>query len=59
MWMQAFELLDLGDVTQILLLPYWPGAMAMAFGSAFLLTGVFLQLLRALTALTGAQSTLR
>lgn len=45
MWERALELHDLGDVTQILLFPFWPGALLMAFGSVFLLTGVFLHLL--------------
>jgi len=42
MWERAIDLLQLGDVSQILLIPFWPGALLMAFGSLFLLTGILL-----------------
>lgn len=47
-WERAFDLHALGDVTQILLMPLWPGALAMAVGSVFLLTGVLLQFARSI-----------
>ncbi len=47
LWRRAAFLLAKGDVTQVLDIPLWPAAFAMALGSVFLLTGVLLQLVAA------------
>jgi TRAP-type C4-dicarboxylate transport system permease small subunit len=51
-WLRASVLLDKGDTTQILLLPIWPFAFAMAIGSIFFLTGVLVHILYAAQRLT-------
>lgn len=43
-WLRAEDLLAKGDMTQVWHIPMWPVAFAMAFGSVFLLTGVFLRM---------------
>lgn len=47
LWMRAVVLFEKHDVSQVLHLPFWPVAFAMATASLFLLTGVFLWLLDA------------
>jgi len=47
LWMRALVLLEKHDVSQVLHLPFWPVAFAMATASLLLLTGVFLWLLDA------------
>ena len=47
LWLRADFLLVKGDTTQVRGIPFWPVAFAMALGSAFLLTGVLLQLIDA------------
>ena len=53
LWLHAGYLLQKGDLTQNWQVPWWPVAFAVAFGSLFLLTGVLLQLIAALSILTG------
>jgi TRAP-type C4-dicarboxylate transport system permease small subunit len=48
LWLRALVLFEKHDVSQVLHLPFWPVAFAMATASLFLLTGVFLWLLDAL-----------
>jgi TRAP-type C4-dicarboxylate transport system permease small subunit len=48
LWMRALVLFEKHDVSQVLHLPFWPVAFAMATASLLLLTGVFLWLLAAL-----------
>lgn len=52
-WLRAAELRAEGDVTQILLVPIWPVAFAMAFGAVFFATGVLLQILGGLQRIRG------
>jgi TRAP-type C4-dicarboxylate transport system permease small subunit len=47
LWLRALVLFEKHDVSQVLHLPFWPVAFAMATASLFLLTGVFLWLLDA------------
>jgi TRAP-type C4-dicarboxylate transport system permease small subunit len=47
-WLRAADLLAKGDITQISHIPYWPVAFVMAFGAVFFITGVLVQMLRAL-----------
>ena len=47
LWLRAEFLLSKGDTTPIWSIPLWPIAFAMALGSVFLLTGVFLQMIGA------------
>jgi TRAP-type C4-dicarboxylate transport system permease small subunit len=47
LWLRAGVLLAKGDMTQILLVPVWPVAFAMAAGSVFFLTGVAVHMARA------------
>ena len=53
LWLHAEYLFQKGDLTQDWRVPWWPVAFAVAFGSLFLLTGVLLQLIAALTILRG------
>jgi hypothetical protein len=55
LWVQADFLFAKGDTTMVWAVPLWPFAFAVAFGSLFLLTGVFLQLLHAWARLTGVE----
>ena len=48
LWLRALVLFEKHDVSQVLHLPFWPVAFAMATAASFLLTGVFLWLLGAL-----------
>lgn len=43
LWQRAAFVLSKGDKTQIWMVPYWPVAFVMGFGSLFLLTGTILQ----------------
>ena len=54
-WLRAVDLLANGDVTQVWRIPLWPVAFAMAFGSVFLLTGVFLHMAVAFRRVVGKQ----
>jgi TRAP-type C4-dicarboxylate transport system permease small subunit len=47
LWLYADMLLEKGDSTQVWNIPLWPVALAVAFGSLFLLTGVLLHLIGA------------
>ena len=47
LWLYAGVLLQKGDTTQVWDVPLWPVAVAVAFGSLFLLTGVLLHLIGA------------
>src|SRR6266567_4383911 len=47
LWLYAGFLLEKGDTTQVWHVPLWPVALAVAFGSLFLLTGVILHLIGA------------
>lgn len=47
LWVYAGFLLEKGDTTQVWSVPLWPVAVAAAFGSIFLLTGVVLHLVGA------------
>jgi TRAP-type transport system small permease protein len=47
LWMRGLVLFEKHDVSQVLHLPFWPVAFAMATASLLLLTGVFLWLLDA------------
>jgi TRAP-type C4-dicarboxylate transport system permease small subunit len=53
LWVQAAFLLQKGDLTQVVRVPYWPVAYVIAIGSIFLLTGVLVQLLGALRRASG------
>ena len=44
LWLYAAFLLEKGDTTQVWSVPLWPIALAVAFGSVFLLSGVLLHL---------------
>jgi len=48
LWLRALVLYEKHDVSQVLHLPFWPIAFAMATASLFLLSGVFLWLIAAL-----------
>lgn len=48
LWLKAVVLYEKHDMTQVLHLPFWPVAFAMAAASVFLLTGVFIWLVTAL-----------
>ena len=48
LWLRALVLYEKHDVSQVLNLPFWPVAFAMAAASVFLLSGVLLWLLAAL-----------
>jgi TRAP-type C4-dicarboxylate transport system permease small subunit len=45
-WLRAVFLLSKGDMTPVWAVPLWPIAFCIAVGSVFLLTGVFLQLIK-------------
>ena len=47
LWLYAGFLLEKGDTTQVWEVPLWPVALAVAFGSVFLLSGVLLHLVGA------------
>jgi TRAP-type C4-dicarboxylate transport system permease small subunit len=47
LWAYAGVLLQKGDTTQVWEVPLWPVAIAVAFGSLFLLSGVLLHLIGA------------
>ena len=53
LWLRATELLAEGDVTQIMLVPLWPVAFAMAFGGVFFVTSTFLHILGGLQRIRG------
>jgi TRAP-type C4-dicarboxylate transport system permease small subunit len=55
LWLRAVFLLDKGDTTPVWGVPLWPIAFAIAFGSVFLLTGVFLHLVDAFRGVTSPQ----
>jgi TRAP-type C4-dicarboxylate transport system permease small subunit len=48
LWLRALVLYEKHDVSQVLHLPFWPVAFAMATASLFLLSGVFLWFIAAL-----------
>jgi TRAP-type transport system small permease protein len=54
-WLRAVFLLGKGDATPVWGVPLWPVAFAIAFGSLFLLTGVFLHMLNALKGVRSPQ----
>ena len=54
-WLQAQTLIIKGDVTAVRGWPIWPVAVAMAVGSLFFLTGVFVHLIDAFARLTGRE----
>ncbi|HEY4774070.1 MAG TPA: TRAP transporter small permease [Xanthobacteraceae bacterium] len=54
LWLQAFHLLDKGDVTPIWAVPYWPVAITMAVGSLFLLTGTIIHIIGYVRRIRGA-----
>jgi TRAP-type C4-dicarboxylate transport system permease small subunit len=53
LWLRAGEHLAKGDITQVWHLSIWPVAYVMAFGSVFLLTGVFVHLFGAVRRVSG------
>ncbi len=55
LWLRAVFLLGKGDTTPVWGMPLWPIAFAIAFGSVFLLTGVFLHLIDAFRGVRGGQ----
>jgi TRAP-type C4-dicarboxylate transport system permease small subunit len=57
LWLRADVLLAKGDLTQILLVPVWPVAFAMAAGSIFYLTGVLVHLIAAARRVMNLDST--
>ena len=56
LWVQADFLRGKGDTTMVWTVPLWPFALAVAFGSIFLLTGVLLQLLHAWARFRGVEA---
>ena len=56
LWLYAGFLFQKGDTTQIWAVPLWPVALAVAFGSTFLLTGVLLHLVGAWARLRNPQA---
>ena len=55
LWHHAEYLRGKGDTTMVWTMPLWPFAYAVAFGSLFLLTGVFLQLAHVWARFVGAE----
>ena len=55
LWLRAVFLLGKGDTTPVWGMPLWPIAFAIAFGSVFLLTGVFLHVIDAFRSARGGQ----
>jgi type VI protein secretion system component VasF len=55
LWLQAEFLRAKGDTTMVWQVPLWPVAAAVAAGSALLLTGVSLHLIRAWQALANPE----
>jgi TRAP-type C4-dicarboxylate transport system permease small subunit len=55
LWLRAVFLLAKGDMTPVWGVPLWPIAFAIAFGSVFLLTGVFLHLVAPSRGVTNPQ----
>ena len=56
LWLYAAFLFQKGDTTQVWEVPLWPVALAVAFGSLFLLTGVLLHLAGAWARLRNPQA---
>ena len=52
LWLRAAVLYDKGDETQVLLLPVWPVAFAMAAGSIFYFTGLLVHVIEAARRIT-------
>jgi TRAP-type C4-dicarboxylate transport system permease small subunit len=55
LWLYAVFLFQKGDTTQVWAVPLWPVALAVAFGSLFLLSGVLLLLIGAWRRLRGTE----
>jgi TRAP-type C4-dicarboxylate transport system permease small subunit len=55
LWLYAGFLFEKGDTTQVWAVPLWPVALAVAFGSLFLLSGVLLLLIGAWRRLRGVE----
>jgi TRAP-type C4-dicarboxylate transport system permease small subunit len=57
LWARAYELLEKGDVSPVMLYPRWPTAYVMAIGAIFFLTGVLVHILLAVRRLSSGNTT--